>query len=30
MTAKRIDNFGKINRDRVISFTWNKKKIFWF
>ena len=30
MSSKRIDNFGKINRDRVISFTWNKKKYFGF
>ena len=30
MTSKRIDNFGKINRNRVTSFTWNKKKYFGF
>ena len=30
MTSKRIDNFGKINRNRVISFTWNQKKYFGF
>ena len=30
MTSKRIDNFGKINRDRVISFTWDQKKYFGF
>jgi len=30
MTSKRIDNFGKINRNRVVSFTWNQKKYFGF
>jgi NADPH-dependent 2,4-dienoyl-CoA reductase/sulfur reductase-like enzyme len=30
MTSKRIDNFGRINRDRVVSFTWNQKKYFGF
>ena len=30
MTSKRIDNFGKINRDRVVSFTWDQKKYFGF
>ena len=30
MTSKRIDNFGKINFDRVISFSWNKKKYFGY
>ena len=30
MTSKRIDNYGKINRNRVVSFTWNQKKYFGF
>ena len=30
MTSKRIDNLGKINRDRVISFIWDQKKYFGF
>ena len=28
MTSKRINNFGKINRNRVVSFTWDQKKYF--
>ena len=30
MTSKRIDNFGKINRNRVNIFYMESKKIFWF
>ena len=30
MTSKRIDNFGKINRNRVVSFTWDNNKYFGF
>ena len=30
MTSKRINNFGKINRNRVISFSWDQKKYFGF
>ena len=30
MTSKRIDNFGKINRNRVTSFSWIQKKYFGF
>ena len=25
MSSKRIDNFGKINRDKIITFIWEKK-----
>ena len=25
MTSKRLDHYGKVNRDRVVSFTWNNK-----
>ena len=30
MTSKRIDYFGKINRERVVSFTWEHKKYFGY
>ena len=30
MTSRRIENFGKINFNRVISFSWNKKKYFGY
>ena len=30
MSSNRIDNFGKINRNRVISFSWNQKKYFGY
>ena len=26
MTSKRLNNYGKINRDKTISFTWDNKK----
>ena len=26
MTTKRLDNYGKINKDKIISFTWEKNK----
>ena len=30
MSSKRLDNFGKINRDKVISFTWENKNYFGY
>ena len=30
MSSKRIDNFGKINRDKIISFSWEKKNYFGY
>jgi heterotetrameric sarcosine oxidase alpha subunit len=30
MTSKRLDHFGKVNRDRVVSFTWDNKKLFGY
>ena len=30
MTSARIKNFGKINRDKAISFTWDNKKYFGY
>ena len=30
MASRRIDNFGKINRNRVVSFTWDSNKYFGF
>ena len=30
MSSKRIDNFGKINRDKIISFNWEKKNYFGY
>ena len=30
MTSKRLDHFGKVNRDKVISFTWEYKKYFGY
>ena len=30
MTSKRLDHFGKINRERVVSFTWEHKKYFGY
>ena len=30
MTSKRLDHFGKVNRDKVISFTWEHKKYFGY
>ena len=25
MKTRRIDNYGKINRDKILSFRWDKK-----
>ena len=25
MKTRRLDNYGKINRDKILSFSWNKK-----
>ena len=30
MTSKRIEKFGKVNRNRFVSFTWNSNKYFGF
>ena len=30
MTSKRLDHFGKINRKKAVSFTWENKKYFGF
>ena len=30
MKTRRLDNYGKINKDKNISFTWENKKIFGF
>ena len=30
MTSARLKNFGKINRDKAISFTWDNKKYFGY
>ena len=30
MTSKRLDHCGKVNRDRVVSFTWDNKKLFGY
>ena len=30
MSSKRLDHFGKINRERVVSFTWEHKKYFGY
>ena len=30
MTPKRLDHYGKVNRDRVVSFTWNNRKLFGY
>tara|TARA_Y100000590_G_C15453158_1_gene913490 strand:+ start:34 stop:237 length:204 start_codon:yes stop_codon:yes gene_type:complete len=30
MKARRLDSYGKINKDKNISFTWDNKKIFGF
>ena len=30
MPSKRLEHFGKINRDRVVSFTWDNKKLFGY
>jgi sarcosine oxidase subunit alpha len=30
MTSKRLDHYGKVNRDRVVSYTWDNKKLFGF
>ena len=30
MTSARLKNFGKINRDKSISFTWDNKKYFGY
>ena len=30
MTSRRIENFGKLNFNRVVSFSWNKKKYFGY
>ena len=30
MTSRRINNYGKVNRNRVVSFIWNQKKYFGF
>ena len=30
MPSKRLDHFGKINRERVVSFTWEHKKYFGY
>ena len=30
MTSKRLDNYGKVNRDRVVSFTWDNRKLFGY
>ena len=30
MTSKRLDHYGKVNRDRVVSFTWDNRKLFGY
>ena len=30
MISKRLDHFGKVNRDKVISFTWEHKEYFGY
>ena len=25
MKTRRLDNYGKINRDKILSFSWDKK-----
>ena len=25
MTSQRIDNFGKVNREKIFSFSWENK-----
>ena len=28
MTSKRLENYGKINREKIYSFSWENKKYF--
>ena len=30
MSIKRLDNFGKINRKKVLSFSWENKNHFGY
>ena len=30
MTAKRLKNYGKVNQDKILSFTWENKKYFGY
>ena len=30
MSSKRLDNYGKINREKIISFSWENKKYFGY
>ena len=30
MTSRRIDNYGKVNREKVFSFSWESKNYFGY
>ena len=30
MKSKRLNNLGKINRDKTLNFTWDNKKLSGF
>ena len=30
MKSKRLNNLGKINRDKILNFTWDNKKLSGF
>ena len=30
MTSRRIDNYGKVNREKVFSFSWENKNYFGY
>ena len=30
MKSKRLNNLGKINRDKILNFTWDNKKLKGF